>query len=184
MGDSTSLGVDSRSAELLGADPLTRRTPHEIGPAETHETGSLDHQDDIAESRKVGASSNAGSHDGRDLRDAELTAHSRAVVENPSSAERAWECLILQRQEDPGGVDQVHDRNPATHRDLLDAHDLRHRLRKPAPSLDRGVVGHHGHRPPRDAADCRHHTRRRRNPAVGLRCDQQPDLQRRVPVVQ
>ena len=105
-------------------------------------------------------------------------------MEDPRPAVPTGERPVLQRQEDPGRVDQVDDRNPAPHRHVLDSQDLVDRLGEPAPGLDRGVIRHHGDRPPANATDARDNSRCGSVASVRVMRDQQSKLEQPLAIVQ
>src|SRR5690554_4938006 len=86
----------SATAELRRPDDLPRARLHEWRPAE--EDRALIAHDDrlIRHRRNVRAARRAGTHDGRDLRDA-ASAHLRLVVEDPPEVFLVGEHLILHR---------------------------------------------------------------------------------------
>ncbi len=146
--DAAHLGVDARTAQLLGADRLSRGTLHQVRPAEAHERGALHHEDHVGERREIRAPGDARSHDRRELRHPQIAAHDRVVVEQTGRAVLAREDAPLIGEVHARGIDQVDDRDTAAHRDLLSAEHLRDGLGPPRPGLDRRVVGHdHGFAP-------------------------------------
>src|SRR5687768_11466961 len=78
--------VGHGTAEGFVVDGLAGRAFYEVGSAETHEGCVLDHQDHVAQCRKIRASGDAHSHHGGDLRDLQIAAHYRVVIEDPRSA--------------------------------------------------------------------------------------------------
>src|SRR6266545_8086690 len=127
----------------------------------------------------------AWAHDRGDLRDFEVAAHDRVVVEDPGSAVLPRKHAALIRQVHAGGIDQVDDRNALPHGDLLRAQDLLDRLRPPRPGFDRRIIGHHDNRPAPNAAQARHDAGGRRLAVVLVPRDEQADFDpRSVPVEQ
>ena len=89
---------------------------------------------------QVRAAGDALPHHRRELRNAQIAAHDRVVVEDPRRAVLPGEHAALVRQVHAGRVDEVDDRDAAAHRDLLRAQDLLDRLRPPRAGLHRRVV--------------------------------------------
>src|SRR5687767_6301849 len=71
----------------------------------------------------------------------EIAPHYRVVVKNSRGAVLPGEDATLVREVYSGGIDEVDDRDPAAHRDLLRAQNLLDGFRPPRSRLDRRVVG-------------------------------------------
>src|SRR6476620_11887693 len=76
-------GMGRCAAQSFAVDCFASRTFHEVRSAESHEGGSLDHENDVGKSWKVCAASNTLSHHGRQLWNSQIAAHDRIVVEDP-----------------------------------------------------------------------------------------------------
>ena len=86
-----------------------------------------------------------GTHHRGDLRNAQLAAHQRVVIEDAAGAVLAGENAVLIGQVDARGIHQVDDGQAVAHGDFLRAQDLGDGLRPPGAGLHGGVVGHdHG----------------------------------------
>ena len=92
----------------------------------------------------------------------QLAAHQGIVEENAACAILARKNAVLIRQVDPGGVDQIYDRDAVPHRDLLSPEDLGYGFRPPGAGLYRGVIGYDHCRAVLDLPDTRNNARRGR----------------------
>jgi hypothetical protein len=126
--------------ERLTVDCLAGGTLHEIRPTESHERAALHHEDHVAQRREIRATRDALAHHGRDLRDPQIPSHERVVVEDAGRAVLPREHSTLIRQIHTGRVDEIQDRDPAAHRALLRAKDLRDGLRPPGAGLHGRIV--------------------------------------------
>src|SRR5690606_7642629 len=77
----------------------------------------------------------------------QVAAHDRVVVEDPARAVLSGKDAALVREVYACGVDEVDDRHPAAHRDLLRAQHLGDRLRPPGARLHRRIVSDDDDRP-------------------------------------
>ncbi len=134
-------GVHARAAERFLIDHLAGCAFHEIGSAQAHEAGLLDHDDAIAERGQVSAAGDARPHHGGDLRDAHFAAHERVVKEDAPCAVLPGEDSVLIRQVHARGIDQVDDGHAIAHGDFLRAQNLGDGLRPPGTGLHRGIIG-------------------------------------------
>jgi hypothetical protein len=139
----------------------------------------LGHEDHVAECRQVRAAGDAAAHDGADLRDAQVAAHQRVVVEDARGPILPWKDAALVRQVHARTVDEVDDRDALAHRDLLRAEDLGDGLRPPAAGLDGGVVGHDDHLPTLHHPHARDDAGARRLAVVAVVRHEQPHLEPR-----
>src|SRR5207249_9599865 len=97
--------------------------------------------------------------------------------EDPRRAVLSRKDAALVREVDAGGVDQVDDRHPLAHGDLLGAEDLLYRFRPPRPRLHGSVVRHHDDRAAGDASEARDHAGGGGLAVVLVVRDQQTDLE-------
>ncbi len=155
------VGLHHRAAELLGADLLADRGLHQVRAGEEDRAGALDDVRLVAHDRQVGATGHARTHDRGALVDPRRR-QAGVVVEGPAEVLSIGEDLVLERQEDPGRVDQVDDRQPVLERDLLRPQDLLAGQREPGPRLDGGIVRHHDHLTVVDPAESHDNAGRRR----------------------
>src|SRR5690349_16361741 len=79
-------GVHTRTPEGFLVSGLAGRSFNEVRPAQSHKAGLVDHDEDIAQSRQVRATSDAWTHHGGDLRHTELAPHKTIVEENSARA--------------------------------------------------------------------------------------------------
>src|SRR5690606_7718482 len=99
---------------------------------------AVDHEDDVAEGRNVGAAGRAGPEQAADLGDD--PAHLNLVVEDPAGAAAAREHLHLIGNPGAGAVDQIDEGNPVTDRLFLNTQDFLDRTGTPTAGFDRRVV--------------------------------------------
>ena len=118
--------------------PLTR-----FGAAQSHEAGTVHHEDDVGQRRQVRAAGDAAPHHRADLRHVEIAPHDRVVVEDASGAILPRKDPALIRQIHAGGVHQVNDGDPLAHRDFLGADDLADGFRPPGAGLHGRIVRDH-----------------------------------------
>ena len=171
------LGVRDRPTERLRIDGLSRRPLHEVRPREPHERSSLHHEDHVRERGQIGPAGHALTHDGGDLRDPQIPPHERVVIEDPRRTVLSREHPALIREIHSGGIDQVDDRDSATHREFLCAQDLGDRLGPPRPGLHGRVVRDHHALAAGDHRDSRDHAGPGSLPFVLVVRDEQPDLE-------
>ena len=155
-------GVGSRPAQRLGVDGLAGRALHQVRATQSHERSALDHEDHVGQRREVRPAGDARTHDGGDLRDVQVAAHDRVVVEDARRAILSGKHAALIREVDAGRIHEVHDRNPLAHGDFLRPQDFLDRFGPPGASLHRGVVRHDHDRPTGDHPDSGDYARRRR----------------------
>ena len=147
--------MHARAAHLLERRLLRDHLRHHARRAEVHARVALDHHDDVAERRDVGAA-----RGGRPEQQAHLRhppRHAHLVVEDPPGAAPAREHLDLVGDPRARGVDEIDERHAAALRALLDAQDLLDRALAPRARLHGRVVRHHAHGPAVDPAGARHH---------------------------
>jgi len=171
------LGVRDRPTERLRIDRLSRRPLHQIRPREPHERSALHHEDHVRERGQIRPTGNALAHDGCDLRDPQIPPHERVVIEDPRRPVLSRKHPALIWKIHAGGIDQIDDRDAATHREFLCAQDLGDRLGPPRPGLHGRVVRDHHALAAGDHRDSRDHTGARRLPLVLVVGDEQPDLE-------
>ena len=178
------LRVHPGAPQFLRAHALAGRSLHKVGAAQPHERRALHHEDHVGERRQVGAPGDARAHDRGELRDPQVPPHDGVVVEQAGGPVLAGEDAALIREVHAGRVHQVHDGDPAPHRDLLGPEHLRDRLRPPRSRLDGGVVGHHHGLPPLDAPHHGDDAGARSQALVPVVGDQESDLDPGGPFVQ
>ncbi len=127
-----------RAAEFLGFDHLTdggfdQRWPGEI------EAAAFGHQNLVAENGQIRAAGDAVAHDRGELRNAR-GGDDGVVAEDAPEIVLVREDLVLHRQKDSRGIDQIDDRHVAFEADPLCADDLLRGLRKEGACLHGGVV--------------------------------------------
>ena len=98
------------------------------------------HQHVIRHHWQIRAARHAHAHNGGDLRDAH-SGHARVVAEDATEVILVGEDILLQRQEDAGGVDKVKRRDAVLHGDVLRAQHLLRGHGKECAGLHCGVVG-------------------------------------------
>ena len=152
---------------------LTSAGPREVEPR------SLGHQHRVAEHGQVGPAGHAVAHDRGVLGNA-LRGEHGVVAEDPAEIVLVGKDLVLHRQEDARGIDEVDQRQPAGRRDRLGAEDLLDREGKAGPGLHRRVVGDDHDPAAVNRADHRHHARRRCPAPLGVHlvAGPEPQLQR------
>ncbi len=178
--DGADLRVHAGAAELLGTDALTGRSLDEVRSPEAHEGRALDHEDHVGERREVRAAGDARPHDRRELRDAQVAAHHRVVVEDAGRAVLPRKHAALVGQVHAGRVHEVDDRDAAAHRDLLGAQDLLDRLGPPRAGLHGRVVGDHDDLAPPDPSHRGDHPGGRSPSVVEVVGDEEADLHARL----
>ncbi len=179
MRDPAHRGVHPRATQRLGVDALPRRPLHEVGSAQAHEGGPLDHHDHVAQRGQVGAARDARPHHGRELRHTQIAPHQRVVVEDARRAVLPREDATLVREVHAGGIDQVQDRDATAHRAFLRSQDLRNRLRPPGPCLHRRVIRDHHTLTASDLDEPRHDASGRRLALIPIVRDQETELEER-----
>src|SRR5689334_4473330 len=177
MGDAADLRVRRRAAEGLGVDNLPGRTFHQVRTAESHEGGSLHHQDDVGQRGQICTPRNALPHHRCDLWNAQVASHDRVVIEDACGAVLARKDSALIRKVHTRGVDQIHNRDAAAHRDFLGPQNLLDRLRPPGSCLDGRIVGDDDGFPPVHPDDRGYDTRGRGLTVVLIVGNQQSDLE-------
>src|SRR2546425_3994521 len=184
MRDRTDSGVGLGSAQRFRIHHLPGRPFDEIRPAQTHERGAFDHEDDVRQRRQIRATRNAGPHHRGNLRHLEIAPHDRVVVEDPGCTILTREDPTLIRQVHARRVDQIDDRDALAHGDLLRAQDLPDRLRPPRPRFDGRVIRNDHHGASTDTAQPGHDAGRRRLAVVLIPRHEQPDLDPRAVFVE
>ena len=149
------LAVHPRAAHLLQRHLLADHHLGHARRAEVHRRVLVDHEDDVAERRDVGAARRRRPEQQADLRHRPRQLH--LVGEDPSRVPAPGEHLDLIGDARARRVDQVEERQPQPARRLLDAEDLLDRARAPRAGLDRRVVGHDRDRPAVHAPDAGDH---------------------------
>ena len=148
--------MDARAAHLLERGLLAGDHLDHPVRAEVHRRVALDHDDDVAERRDVGAAGRRRPEQRAHLRDGAAGPH--LVPEDLAGAAPAGEQVDLVGDPRAGRVDQVDHRHAGPVRGLDDADDLLDRAGAPRPGLDRRVVGHQGDRPSVDGRGAGHDT--------------------------
>ena len=184
VGDPTDLGMHAGSAQLLRAHRLPRCALHQIRPPQAHEAGPLDHDDHVGEGRQVCPARDAWSHDRRQLRNPQIATHDGVVIEDAGRSVLAGEHPTLVREIHTGGVNEVDDRNAATHGDLLGPEDLLDGLGPPRPCFDGGVVGHDHDLTAFNEAHSRHDARPGRPAIVLIVGNEEADLDPGAPGIE
>ena len=133
--------VEMRAAERFRIDDLAGCAFDEVRAAQAHEARLFDHDEDVAERRKIGAARDARAHHGGKLRHPELAPHKRIIEEDAARAVLAGEDAVLIRKIDAGGIDQIDDRHAVAHGDFLRAQNLGDGFGPPGAGFHRGVVG-------------------------------------------
>ena len=143
--------VHGGAAELFGGIFLADGGFDERGAGE-EEAAALGHEDVIGHDRQIRATSDAHAHDGGDLRDAH-GGHARVVAEDAAEVVLVGEDVLLQREEDAGGVDEVEGGQMVFHRDVLRAENLLGGHGEEGAGLHGGVVGDDHRETAGDAAE-------------------------------
>ncbi len=118
------LRVHLRAAEFLGGCFLADGGLHERRPGE-EKAAAFGHQDVVAHHRQIRAARHAHAHDGGDLRNAH-GAHHRVVAEDAAEIVGVGEDVLLQREKNAGGIDQINRGDAIFDGDVLRAdHFLR-----------------------------------------------------------
>ena len=147
------LAVHARAAHLLERDLLADHHLGHARRAEVHRRVLLDHEDDVAERRDVGAARRRRAEQQADLRHG--AGELDLVVEDAPGVAPPREHVDLIGDARARRVDQVEERDAQPRRRLLDAHDLLDGARAPRAGLHRRVVGHDRDRAPVHAPDAR-----------------------------
>ena len=176
MRDPADRCVHARAPQFLRLHRLPDGALDQIGTPEPHEAGALHHHDHVRERRQVGAPRDAGTHDRRDLGDAQVAAHEGVVVEDARGPVLSGEDASLVRQVDPRRVHEIDDGDAAAHGDLLRPQDLGDGLGPPGARLDGRVVGDHDNLAAVDPAHAGDHPGGGRAPVVEVMRHQQADL--------
>ncbi len=174
-------GVHLGSTQGLRLDHLSGGSLHQVRPSEAHETGSLHHNDDVAERREVGSARDAGAHHGGDLRDAQLPPHDGVVIEDAPRSILAGEDPVLVGEVYAGGIHQVHNGQAIPHGDFLRAENLGDRLGPPGAGLHGGIIGHDDRGAVFDLPQAGDDARGRRLAVVAVVGDQQANLEEKRP---
>ena len=140
VGDGADFGMGFGPAQRLAVDGLAGGALDQVGAAESHEAGSVHHEDHVRQGREVRPARNATPHDRGDLRHLEIAPHDRVVIEDPRRTILAGKDPALIRKVDPGAIDQIDDRDPLPHRDFLGPENLGDGFGPPGTGLDRRVV--------------------------------------------
>jgi hypothetical protein len=127
--------------QLLGRHDLAGRGFDQRWPREKDRTLVLDDDGFVRHGRYIGPTSGAGTHDYRDLRDAQRR-HVGLVVEDAPEMLAIGEYVVLVGQIGATGVDQINAWQVVLLRDLLRPQVLLHRHRKIRAAFDCGIVGH------------------------------------------
>jgi hypothetical protein len=178
VGDARSAGMDVGPTQLLGRNLLAGRGLHQGRAAEEDRALLLDDHHLVAHRWHVRPARRATPHDGGDLGYA-LGRHPRLVVEDAPEVVLVRKDFVLQGQESPARVDQVHARQVVLLSDLLRPEVLFDRHRVVGAPLDGGVVRHDHDLSARDAADAGDDTRRRHLAVVHPEGRQRRELQER-----
>ena len=176
-------GVQLTATQLLRGHLLPdgrlheRRAAQEDGALVAHDHGL------VAHGGHVRAARGARAQHGGDLRDA-AAGEVRLVVEDPPEVVPVREHLVLQWQERPAGVHQVHARQPVLRGDLLRPQMLLDRHGVVGAALHGGVVAHHHHQAAPDHPDPGDDPGTRARAVVHVLRGQGADLQERRALVQ
>jgi len=108
-----------RAAEVFGINNLPDGSFHERWTGQI-QAAALGHQDLVAENWQIRSAGDAVSHDGRELRNAG-GGDDRVVPKDPSEIVFIGKNLILHRQKNPGGIDEVNNGQVAFEGDALSA---------------------------------------------------------------
>ena len=147
--------VHPRAAHLLQRGVLADDHLDHPRAAQVHRGVAVDHRDEIAERRDIGAAGGRRPEQGAHLRDGPRRAH--LGVEDLPGAAAAREHLHLIGDPGTGRVDQVDHRQAVGICPLDHANDLLDGARAPRPGLHGGVVGHQGNGPAIDRRGARDH---------------------------
>ena len=177
MCDAARFGVQLRAAERFRVNDLAGRAFDEVRAAQAHEARLLDHDQNVAQRRKIGAAGDARSHDGGKLRHPELAPHKRIIQKNAARAVLAGKDAVLIRKVDAGGIHQIDDGRAVAHGDFLRAQNLGDGLGPPGAGFDGGVVSDNDGGTTFDFADARDDAGGRRLPLVLVVSDQQSDFE-------
>ena len=121
----------ARPPERFVVNRLPCRPLHQVGPAQSHERSSLDHDYDVRESREISATCDTWSHDRCDLRHFQIASHDRVVIEDARGAILAGKDSVLVRQIHAGGIDEVDNGHMLAHRNFLGPQNLFDRFGPP-----------------------------------------------------
>jgi hypothetical protein len=116
------------------------------------------------------------SHNRRELRDA-LRRDDRVVAEDAAEVVLVREDLILERQKDPGRIDEVDEWQAVVSGDSLGAEDLLRRHREEGPCLHGGIVGNDHDPTTADRADAGDDTGARRSAPLGVHLPRGPEAE-------
>ena len=184
IGRAADLSVHPSATQFLRIDGLADRGLDQ-GRTGQIQLAPFGDQQGVGKHRQIGPPGHAIAHHGGVLRNAHR-GEDGVVAEDPSEVVLVGKDLVLKRQEHPGGIDQVDQRQPERHGDPLGAEHLLHGLRKEGPGLDGRIVGDHHHLPSMNASDERHDPGGRDLAPVGIHVPGRPQsqLEPRGPLVQ
>ncbi len=141
-----------RPAQILGRDHLPRCRLYQRRTGEKDCALIADDDAFIAHGRNIGPARRAGSHDNRDLRNAE-GGHIRLIIEAAAEMIAIREHILLVRQVGPARVNQIDTGEMVLQRHFLRPEMLLHRQRIVSPALHRRIVADDDAFAPLDPAD-------------------------------
>ena len=177
------LGVRGRAPQRLRINDLSCCTLYEVRAAESHERCAFDHENHIGERGKICSACYALTHHCGDLWNVQIAPHDRVVVEDARCSVLAREDTALIRQVHARRVDQVNNRDPAAHCDLLRPKNFLDRLRPPRSRFHARVVRNDDCLPTVYSGDGCHNSGRRSLPVVLIVGHEKPDLEHARPFV-
>ena len=149
-------GVHHRAAKLLHADLFAGGRLDQWRTAQEDRPGALDDDVVIAQRRHIGAARGAMPANDGNLRDIGL-AQLDLVAKHPPAQIAVGKHAVLQRQEAPGAIADMDDRQTVFQCDIQKPHDLFNGMGIPRPALDARIVGVDGHLAALHDADAGHH---------------------------
>ncbi len=132
-------GVHLRAAQFLGFDDLADGGFHQRRAGEI-KAAAFGHQNLVAQHRQIRAAGDAVAHDGGELRKAR-GGDDGVVAKDAAEIVFVGKNLVLHRQKDAGGIDQVNNRQRAFEGDALGADQLLGGGGKKRAGFHGGVVG-------------------------------------------
>ena len=154
------LRVHLRAAQFLGRNSLPDGGLHQRRAGQK-KPRAFRHQNVVAHHRQISAAGDAHAHDGGDLRNAHR-AHHRVIAKHAAEIVGIRENVLLQRQKNARGIDQIDRGNAVFDRDVLRADHFLRGHREKRPGFYGGVVRDDHHQPARDSRQAGNRARRRR----------------------
>ena len=141
IGHSRNFAMGRGAAQGFVVDVFANGRLDQITTRQENASRFVHDQGFVAHNGKIGTSGHTTSHDGRNLGNAHA-AHQGIVSEDASKMFLVRENFVLQRQINPGRIDQIDDWNPIFHRNFLRSQVFLCCNRKPGSRFHGGIIGH------------------------------------------